>query len=377
MKNKLLGVFILLAVLLLAACNNDDEHENIIADYPVEIESSYIEADYSAENGNPKEVSSFEEQAEQAESDVDIFGAWVYVKTTIGDDDELLYIGEFTIIPPLINIHEDNTLSARFWGTTINGVVTAIGENEFILAEQTVTVYDEPVDSLDEVMLQYDVESGLLRWTRFNQFSGVYEHHFFARVNPFDTTLSEYAYIDGEFIAVHSEEWREFYPNNDAGQMTDVHPADFIGNWHDMPMVAAGFGDRYSFADDGTFIFASSEMDGTAREIAFSGSWEMVDGQVVLTIKNRLMLIGGNLVPASGSIGTDYEIVGGRVEYVRLPVEAFEVAIYEISDVVMDTVYGIGQIRFVWINGQAFWDFSHSGDLFDFYFINRDAVFPE
>ena len=174
MRNKLFGVFALLAVLLLTACN-DSEHEN-------------IEVDYSVESENSTQMDSTERQAE---GEAHIFGAWIYVKTIIGDDGEPHQISEFTFSPPRVNIYEDNTISAIFWETSINAVMIKISDYEFLVAEQFAFNEGEQWHP-EDVMLLYDAESGLLRWTFFNPFSDVFYHHFFARSHPFAVALCEY-----------------------------------------------------------------------------------------------------------------------------------------------------------------------------------------
>lgn len=174
MKNKLFLIFALLAILLLTACN-DGEHENIEVDYSVDSENS-TQMDYTER---------------QAESEEDIFDAWIYVKTVIGDDGEPHQISEFTFSPSRINIYEDNTISAIFWETSINAVMIKISDYEFLVAKQ-VAISEGEQWHPEDVMLQYDAESGLLRWTSYNPFSYVHYHHFFARTHPFAVALCEY-----------------------------------------------------------------------------------------------------------------------------------------------------------------------------------------
>jgi|GEM_PF-994921 len=166
-------------------------------------------------------------------------------------------------------------------------------------------------------------------------------------------------------------------------------PQNFTGWWHGSPGVPAGFADRYYFGEDGTFIFITSDMDGATRERAFSGSWEESGGQVFLTVKNRIDLLGGNPHPAWGSFGSDYVIDGGTRVYTALAQEDFFVMQYEISDVFIVNFYTPFEEaaldceertetnfarRSVRINGRQFW-FLGIADLFEAYFNGRDS-FP-
>ena len=148
---------------------------------------------YDSENEYPEEANSFDEQAEGG---VDIFGAWIYVKTII-DNGEPHQINEFTFIPPRINICSYGALSAKFWETSINAIVVMIGDYEFLVTEQIASSEGEQWYPGD-VALLYDVENVLLRWTLFDQFSDMYIYHFFARPHPFSVALSDYmAAYDG------------------------------------------------------------------------------------------------------------------------------------------------------------------------------------
>jgi hypothetical protein len=134
----------------------------------------------------------------------------------------------------------------------------------------------------------------------------------------------------------------------------EIDPTDFTGIWHIAPGPGDAYGERYYFADDGTFIFIRTDTDAAARERAFSGTWESAEGQVVITVKNKIIHIGGDPFPPFAGVGSDYEIIGGRTVYTQ---GDYETRVYEISDVFIDRNPS-SPIRSVYINGCLYRDFN-------------------
>ena len=87
-------------------------------------------------------------------------------------------------------------------------------------------------------------------------------------------------------------------------------PAGVCGLWHGMPMVASGHARIYALLDDGRFVWRESEMDGEARLRERSGCWSMEGDTLVLRVSTDLVWEGGTMEPATGSTGTDSELVG-------------------------------------------------------------------
>ena len=94
--------------------------------------------------------------------------------------------------------------------------------------------------------------------------------------------------------------------------------ADVIGLWHGMPSLGSMWSSRLLLDADGTFIYAQSLMDGETRERFVSGTWSVdPDGVLTLSRAVRLSWPGGEVLTASGSIGTATEIVNARVTETR------------------------------------------------------------
>ena len=87
--------------------------------------------------------------------------------------------------------------------------------------------------------------------------------------------------------------------------------AELIGLWHASPVLGSGWASRFVLQDDGTFIYAASEMDGETRERFITGTWGVSpDGMLTLDYREILKWEGGEAIPATGSTGTDTEIIG-------------------------------------------------------------------
>jgi len=89
---------------------------------------------------------------------------------------------------------------------------------------------------------------------------------------------------------------------------------EFIGTWHNTPSVGSGYGARYYFFNNGTFIYKASEMDGETRIRTKKGIWSIKEDKLILLVNEIEEIVGGQKVLASGSIGTEYEIEGGKLE---------------------------------------------------------------
>ena len=79
-------------------------------------------------------------------------------------------------------------------------------------------------------------------------------------------------------------------------------------------MLGSGWSNRLAIFDDGTFIFATSQMDGETRERFIKGDWSVnSDGFLTLVCRTALRWQNGKVVPATGSIGTETEIINADV----------------------------------------------------------------
>lgn len=131
------------------------------------------------------------------------------------------------------------------------------------------------------------------------------------------------------------------------GQSADAK-SQLVGVWQNSQGVGSGLTDNYQFFDDGTFRFNYNEMDGTKRVLSYSGFWNVYKNRLHVHISRVTIHIGGRWQPATGSIATDYEIVGGRVIAKKIsPVEklSYSLSAFGLEEEVYTTVM-IGNEKF-------------------------------
>lgn len=131
---------------------------------------------------------------------------------------------------------------------------------------------------------------------------------------------------------------------------------DLVGIWQNSPVVAAGWSDTYLFYSDGKFVFHYNQMVCDNREVSYCGTWEVKnEGNLILTIKSKTLIVGGSLVKSSGSCASEYEIEGGEEKTIEITNP--ESLLITLSDYTIDTEnHSIGTILF---NGVRFWRISN------------------
>ena len=87
---------------------------------------------------------------------------------------------------------------------------------------------------------------------------------------------------------------------------------ELYGIWQDSPIMGSAWGKTYLFFPKGKFVFHHSQMDCASTELSFAGNWQLEGEKLILEIKEKTILEGGLLVPATGSCATPMEIQGGK-----------------------------------------------------------------
>mgnify|MGYP003623357012 FL=1 len=108
----------------------------------------------------------------------------------------------------------------------------------------------------------------------------------------------------------------------------EPYPVELCRGWHASEVLAAGFSDRYLLLEDGTFYFAANEMTGAVRLRYMDGTWIFEDGNLLLTVKRKIVVEGGVEIPGYASLINDieggqhvkYELEPEQYEYILLPV---------------------------------------------------------
>ena len=108
-----------------------------------------------------------------------IQGRWTHVKTTIGDEGELVALHDFEETGPTLEIVGNRFIFTTFWGSTIEAIVTETSENHYDVTD-IVTRAEEHIWHSDETnFIIYDPETGLLRYT--NNSDIIETHNYFTR----------------------------------------------------------------------------------------------------------------------------------------------------------------------------------------------------
>lgn len=85
-----------------------------------------------------------------------------------------------------------------------------------------------------------------------------------------------------------------------------------VGVWQASEAMGSGWSDTYRFFSNGKFVFHANQMDCAKRIVSQSGTWTVKNNIIYLTITERVVMVGGKLVPAVGSCGSDYELVDAQ-----------------------------------------------------------------
>ena len=164
MKKLLILLLVLAAIALLVVTScepkADDSQIQVVPETPTEM--------------HPPEIPA---ESEMPES-LNIYGAWIYAKSTEADETPLT-IPEFELFPPRLDIGGDNRISAVFYQSVIEGIIANTGTYEFTVSD-IAAVTESQQWFPDSVTLIYDPESGLLRYTLV--YVGFVIHHYFARM---------------------------------------------------------------------------------------------------------------------------------------------------------------------------------------------------
>lgn len=90
---------------------------------------------------------------------------------------------------------------------------------------------------------------------------------------------------------------------------------DLVGVWHSLPMLPAGWAEKYLFYKDGTYRYDYSQMDGAKRVISKWGTFEAKTSKLILHENKKLVVRGGTV--ADDGTGNNI-IVGGKEEYIQV-----------------------------------------------------------
>jgi len=128
---------------------------------------------------------------------------------------------------------------------------------------------------------------------------------------------------------------------------------ELVGTWHDSPGMASLMTQRYHFFEDSTYIFETSQFDGTRRVLSESGTWEYKNDILTLTITGRIIVEGGEEKESMILVGDALD--GGTIRIIE--VDPPEIEEYLLEDFYFDDVESIGRTT-VMIGETRFWKFA-------------------
>lgn len=91
----------------------------------------------------------------------------------------------------------------------------------------------------------------------------------------------------------------------------DSSSLNFIGVWQATPSIGSGWSVNYQFFDDGRFNFNHNQMDCADSVLTESGTYHYEEGILFLDFDSITYISGGEYIPATGSCGSEYELIGG------------------------------------------------------------------
>lgn len=117
---------------------------------------------------------------------------------------------------------------------------------------------------------------------------------------------------------------------------TSKNDYNLVGVWQNAPNIASGWSETYQFFSDSTFVFNSSQMECDNRLLSYSGTWTFSPPYTLtLSINSHTIIVGGELVEATGSCGSEFEIIDGIIKTESL--QKTEIKSIKLSDFYIDT----------------------------------------
>lgn len=135
-----------------------------------------------------------------------------------------------------------------------------------------------------------------------------------------------------------------------------------VGIWQDSPEIASGWSDTYQIFLDGTFKFNYNQMICDKRTISLIGNWKKQpkSGTIVFTIKQKVIVEGGKLIPSVGSCPSDSDLEGGKIKTINL--NKFETKNLKIRKIQIDKDHK--NLETIKLNGKPFWRFDKNPNNF-------------
>lgn len=96
-------------------------------------------------------------------------------------------------------------------------------------------------------------------------------------------------------------------------QSKELQSSDLIGLWQvNNTLVAAGLDDCYRFYKDGRFHFEVSSFNFLSRLVSVSGTWQLKDKELHLTVTEAVESVGGEVTFGDEADYDNWNIVGSK-----------------------------------------------------------------
>lgn len=140
------------------------------------------------------------------------------------------------------------------------------------------------------------------------------------------------------------------FPIEEAPLATPTRFEEYlVGIWQDSPTMGSGWSDHYNFYPDGRFAYYVSQMKCDKRLIKRNGGWILEGNKLVLTTTKERTMVGGKMVPSTGSCGTPLTLEDAQMTDKALPkptVETFVITQKELSEDSLHESIDLGKIQF-------------------------------
>ncbi len=137
------------------------------------------------------------------------------------------------------------------------------------------------------------------------------------------------------------------------------------GLWHNSTCVGSGYCELYALLPGGVYEWHENEMDGESRLRTVWGGWELRGDTLELTADSMLVWEGGRMIAATGSVGTDSQLVDFSA-VIRTPAVRDTLAV-GLSDYAMDSPGGSPDLPCerpgMDIAGKRFWRIATDPDV--------------
>jgi hypothetical protein len=87
---------------------------------------------------------------------------------------------------------------------------------------------------------------------------------------------------------------------NASASGLSAEAAPYARVWHGSPVLGSGWSERFALYGDGSFIWGANEMDGETRLRYMAGTWDVKEGQLLLTVALAVGWEGGEVVANNG-----------------------------------------------------------------------------